>query len=171
MKGPGMRLDLDVRRHWRCGVCGAERRTPGKRTVVTCHVCKDDKLMSLVEPQRPPRAIPEPLDMLIDLHPDDVDVPAVTEVESAPIVEEPTVQKETSESPAAELAEATAPQKSKRKKRPDRKRSRRRTRSKSQEHESATDEASDKNPPSPQSSPRKTSSPSPPPSDSFGDGL
>jgi hypothetical protein len=76
MKGPGMRLDLDVRRHWQCPACGTERHTPGKVTFVRCHFCKDHPAMQLVEHQRPLRDPPPPLDLIIDLHPEDVDAPA-----------------------------------------------------------------------------------------------
>ena len=51
MKGPGLRLELDVRRLWRCAVCHTERHTPGQVTSVRCHFCQDHPPMTLVEPQ------------------------------------------------------------------------------------------------------------------------
>ncbi len=75
MKGPGMRLDLDVRRLWRCPSCGAERRTSGDRTVLRCAACSDHPLMALIEGARPVRPAAQPLDLTIELHPDDVDAP------------------------------------------------------------------------------------------------
>jgi hypothetical protein len=71
-----MRLDLDVRRHWQCPACGTERHTSGQVTFVRCHFCKDHRAMSLIEQPRPPRTPSPPLDLIIDLHPDDVDAPA-----------------------------------------------------------------------------------------------
>jgi type IV secretory pathway VirB10-like protein len=75
-----MRLDLDVRRRWRCPACGTERHTPGQVTFVRCHFCKDHPAMSLVEQPRPLREPSPPLDLIIDLHPDDVDAPAFVPV-------------------------------------------------------------------------------------------
>ncbi len=75
MKGPGMRLDLDVRRLWRCPSCDAERRTPGDRTALHCTICSDHPLMALIERTRPVRPVAQPLDSTIEIHPDDVDAP------------------------------------------------------------------------------------------------
>jgi hypothetical protein len=75
-----MRLDLDVRRLWRCPVCSTKRHAPGHVTFVRCHFCKEHPAMHLVERRRPDRAPPPPLDMIIDLHPDDVDAPAFVPV-------------------------------------------------------------------------------------------
>ncbi len=72
MKGPGLRLSLDVRRLWRCPSCGAERRTGGERTTVGCHQCANGRLMHLVDRERPPRHAPRPLDLVIAYEPDDL---------------------------------------------------------------------------------------------------
>jgi len=55
MKGPGIRIDLDVRRLWRCPRCGDERKATG---TVTARVCSRAECagvwMRLVEPLRKP---------------------------------------------------------------------------------------------------------------------
>jgi type IV secretory pathway VirB10-like protein len=120
MKGPGMRIDLDVRRHWRCPGCGTERHTPGQVTFVRCHFCKDHPAMSLLEQPRPLREPSPPLDLIIDLHPDDVDAPAfvpvhLREPEPTPpaetitqILAEPPSAPEQPPEPAAAAAEEAA---------------------------------------------------------------
>jgi hypothetical protein len=62
MKGPGMRLDLDIRRVWRCPACGTEMRGEGKEVGRTCHCTKEGVAMRLVELPRPKPVvrIPEP---------------------------------------------------------------------------------------------------------------
>lgn len=58
MRGPGIRLDLDVRRVWRCPQCGKQRRVGGEVTTVTC-TC--GKPMQLVEEGRRRFREPQPL--------------------------------------------------------------------------------------------------------------
>jgi hypothetical protein len=58
MRGPGYRLDLDVRRVWRCPRCGKERRLGGEVTAVTC-ICGQS--MNLVEERRPRGHTVQPL--------------------------------------------------------------------------------------------------------------
>ena len=50
MKGPGFRLDLDVRRRWECPACGRDIRLPGNVTQADCP-CRGDEpvAMRLVE--------------------------------------------------------------------------------------------------------------------------
>jgi hypothetical protein len=50
MKGPGFRLDLDVRRLWECPSCGRRMKFGGSVTQVDCD-CRSDKplAMRLVE--------------------------------------------------------------------------------------------------------------------------
>ncbi len=48
MKGPGFRRDLDVRRTWRCPICGTERKLPGDQTAVRCGCRPDGGWMTLV---------------------------------------------------------------------------------------------------------------------------
>ena len=172
MKGPGLRLELDVRRVWRCAECGAERRTSGDRTIVPCHVCKSWKLMSLVEPHRAPRTLPEPLDLLIELHPDDVDVVASIPAEPIPNLDESMIQLATvEESPLPEVD--TSSENPIEDKRREGKKSRRRSRKKNSNDQpakpSATDDTSSRS-----ESPLKDTSltlKSPSPTDSFGEGL
>ena len=64
MKGPGLRIDLDVRRVWRCAKCGRTTRTAGQVTAQRCG-CGDDSQWMRLEPpvkREPWRAPPrEPL--------------------------------------------------------------------------------------------------------------
>ncbi len=174
-----MRLDLDVRRVWRCPECGIERRSSGDRTVMACHVCKSSQLMSLVDPQRASRSIAPPLDLVIGLHPDDVDVPPLEPLETAPeTVEsttEPVALSDAQESVTTETAPPpdTARQKPDSGKRSDRKKGRRRSRQKSGKQSQtspapAQSESSDPETSSPVSSPSSSKAS---PSDSFGSGL
>lgn len=64
MKGPGFRIDLDVRRVWRCPRCGRLARTAGGITAQRCHCAEDGTWMQLQppvkrEPFRPPPRSPE----------------------------------------------------------------------------------------------------------------
>lgn len=68
MRGPGYRLDYDIRRLWRCPRCNAERRVAGTVTTVRCLRCQGDVQLALVQerldtfaPRLPPAPIPEPL--------------------------------------------------------------------------------------------------------------
>lgn len=51
MKGPGFRLDLDVRRMWECPVCGRRLKFTGSVAQVACD-CRVDTppIMRLIEP-------------------------------------------------------------------------------------------------------------------------
>ena len=49
MKGPGMRLDLDIRRVWRCPACGREARSEGQIVTRFCGCTKEGVAMRLVE--------------------------------------------------------------------------------------------------------------------------
>lgn len=71
MRGPLVRLNLDVRRLWCCPQCGYERRVPADQTAVHCH-CSDDKpFMQLVEGLRPARPVPEILPPYFEYEDDD----------------------------------------------------------------------------------------------------
>lgn len=48
MRGPGLRLPLEVRRTWRCPRCGAERKVPGDVVQVRCLCVPDGVTMKLV---------------------------------------------------------------------------------------------------------------------------
>jgi hypothetical protein len=72
MKGPGLRIDLDVRRHWRCPRCSRERRAAANVTSVTCGCVPDNPQMQLVEAQRRVRPEPQPLDLVLNI---DLDAP------------------------------------------------------------------------------------------------
>jgi hypothetical protein len=45
MRGPGYRLDLDVRRTWTCPQCGAVRKAMGEVTSLECVTCNPGRLM------------------------------------------------------------------------------------------------------------------------------
>lgn len=75
MRGPGLRVLCDVRRTWECPQCGYRRRAPQTETVVHCKCDKSQPQMKLIEPQRRVRGEPEPLDVFIEMHPDDVGKP------------------------------------------------------------------------------------------------
>lgn len=49
MRGPGLRLPLEVRRTWRCPRCGTERKVPGDIVQVRCQCVPDGVTMKLVQ--------------------------------------------------------------------------------------------------------------------------
>ena len=61
MKGPGLRIEIDVRRAWRCPVCGQSARLTMDITAPRCPCVRDGVPMKLAEGQRPGR---------LDLRPD-----------------------------------------------------------------------------------------------------
>jgi hypothetical protein len=81
MKGPGLRIDIDVRRVWRCPVCGTMRRTPGDVTTLRCGCKPGGTLMQPVESRRRDRPVPQAVDPYIE-----IDLDAPVEGESAPSV-------------------------------------------------------------------------------------
>jgi hypothetical protein len=62
MKGPGMRLDLDVRRVWECPECRRQLRSEGQATARLCNCTREGVTMRLVELPRPKPTVrvPEP---------------------------------------------------------------------------------------------------------------
>jgi hypothetical protein len=101
MKGPGMRLDLDVRRVWECPECHRRLRSDGGVVTRICGCTRDGVPMRLVELPRPkpPVRLPDPArseadenqlaDFPTDIpvhppvkrappaNPDDADIPAI----------------------------------------------------------------------------------------------
>ena len=55
MKGPGLRIEIDVRRAWRCPTCGQNQRWPTDITAPRCFCVRDGVAMKLAEGQRPGR--------------------------------------------------------------------------------------------------------------------
>ena len=55
MKGPGLRIDVDVRRAWRCPVCGQNQRLTMDITAPRCLCVRDGVPMKLAEGLRPGR--------------------------------------------------------------------------------------------------------------------
>lgn len=55
MKGPGLRIEIDVRRAWRCPTCGQSQRLTMDITAPRCFCVRDGVPMKLVEGQRPDR--------------------------------------------------------------------------------------------------------------------
>jgi hypothetical protein len=66
MRGPGIRLDLDVRRKWLCPVCGMERKTQGDVTAVECQCSPAAPQMRLIDSIRTPRPERKPYDPYLD---------------------------------------------------------------------------------------------------------
>src|SRR5262249_17022825 len=65
VKGPGLRIDLDVRRVWRCAKCGKSIRTPAHVVSQRCGCSEPGQWMRLEppvkrEPFRPPPREPIP---------------------------------------------------------------------------------------------------------------
>jgi len=103
VKGPGLRIDLDVRRMWRCAKCGKTVRTPVQVVSQRCS-CSDAPWMTLQppvkrEPFRPPLREPLP-----EEDPVAEQAVAVTIADPAPIVGQPPVT-----SPVTEALPAAAP--------------------------------------------------------------
>ncbi len=71
MKGPGIRIDLDVRRIWTCPTCGAIRKTGGEIGAVRCQ-CADEAWMLLQEPPRRRDLIPPPKSIMAEMSPADL---------------------------------------------------------------------------------------------------
>lgn len=55
MKGPGLRIEIDVRRAWRCPTCGQGARLTMDITAPRCPCVRDGVPMKLAEGQRPGR--------------------------------------------------------------------------------------------------------------------
>ena len=53
MKGPGNRVDLDVRRLWRCPRCGREQKAGGQVVSVTCHCAGAERVFMVLQPPAP----------------------------------------------------------------------------------------------------------------------
>ena len=59
IKGPGLRIDLDVRRVWKCSKCDSTRKTEGIVVAQKCGCSEGGDWMQLVEEQKPlPAAAP-----------------------------------------------------------------------------------------------------------------
>jgi hypothetical protein len=126
MKGPGMRLDLDVRRVWRCPACGHERRTSGDRTIVPCTTCPERPLMSLVERKRSPRPLRPLPDVLIAFDLDEADLLSLDSPAAPP--ETATSPTEVTSRTEHEASHETAPQVEPSERQPKKRQRRRRTR-------------------------------------------
>lgn len=57
MKGPGVRLDLDVRRVWECPQCGRISKSDGSRVARRCACTDEGVWMRLVRDGRPGRPL------------------------------------------------------------------------------------------------------------------
>lgn len=63
MRGPGYKLTGDVRRQWRCPLCGSERKLQGDITSLMCG-CRDGAWMQIVSEQiLVPRPLQRPSDV------------------------------------------------------------------------------------------------------------
>ncbi len=63
MKGPGVRVDLDVRRTWRCPKCGRVLRAAGQVVAVPCSCAPERTWMTLEQPPPRPRYVPPPREL------------------------------------------------------------------------------------------------------------
>ncbi len=61
MKGPGMRLALDVRRVWECPECGHRRKTDGHVVAKRCNCQKEGVSMRLIEERGPMKSSAAPV--------------------------------------------------------------------------------------------------------------
>ncbi len=91
MKGPGMRLDLDVRRVWKCPACGKEARTDGRSVSKTCPCTREGVAMRLVElpREKPTVRIPDPPAAEPDFADFPTDIPVHPPVKRPPAGDEP----------------------------------------------------------------------------------
>jgi hypothetical protein len=92
IKGPGLRIEMDVRRCWRCPACGREARVPAWETAVRCECRSPGVWMKLIEPT--PRPAPYV-------------APPLYEDEDSPDTEQSSA--ESTESPGEELLEQSEP--------------------------------------------------------------
>ena len=60
MKGPGLRIEIDVRRAWRCPTCGQNQRWPTDITAPRCFCVRDGVPMKLAEGLRTGRGYLRP---------------------------------------------------------------------------------------------------------------
>ncbi|REJ70937.1 MAG: hypothetical protein DWQ34_23735 [Planctomycetota bacterium] len=87
MRGPGMRLDYDMRRTWRCPACGSERKAGGRVTSLPCRCSGDEVWMKLIEVRRWRPPDPKPIDPYVDFEFSEEE--AAPEPKPAPIVTPP----------------------------------------------------------------------------------
>jgi len=64
VKGPGIRLDLEVRREWECPLCGKRRRATGDVVALRCGCTRDKESMKLLEGQRQTRSFAEVIERI-----------------------------------------------------------------------------------------------------------
>ena len=62
MKGPGIRLDLDVRRIWECPRCNKRRKTDGEVVSLVCKCTREGEQMRLIEGRRAVRSFADVID-------------------------------------------------------------------------------------------------------------
>lgn len=108
MKGPGNRIDLDVRRIWKCSRCGRVAKYLGDVVALRCSCGAEPAWMQLSDAPRRPRAVQHAV-----VHPADAGAAADASDERqrvargepavAPVVTEPQPAAEPSEVPAAEV--------------------------------------------------------------------
>jgi hypothetical protein len=100
IKGPGLKISLDVRRQWQCPACDYRAKMPGNRVAERCPHCTDVVWLQLVEKQRVWKefTVPHATDIEIDLDDEEeiAESPAETTAQTAVSDEPP------GEAPAAE---------------------------------------------------------------------
>lgn len=78
MRGPGVRIQNDVRRLWRCPACSRERKVPATQTTVLCSCRQPAPQMQLIEGKRYAKPTPPELDLVMteeDCGPEEAAVP------------------------------------------------------------------------------------------------
>jgi|GEM_PF-3540526 len=101
IKGPGLRIEMDVRRCWRCPACGREARVPAWETALRCACRSPGVWMKLIEPTpRPTPYVAPPLYDDADTH-----APEEPEMEAAP-ADEPAGEAHSDNGPDAPPPEA-----------------------------------------------------------------
>jgi hypothetical protein len=85
MKGPGNRIELDVRRIWECPQCHKQRRTSGEVASLRCGCTSGGENMRLVEKQRLVRSFADVIERVT--HVPDTDESEQPSAELAPEIE------------------------------------------------------------------------------------
>ncbi len=109
MRGPGLRASVDVRRTWRCPVCGYERRADGRLTSIRCQ-CAGSPFMQLADEPRFRRLQNRPVNTYVNaddlLGPPDPAPQAPPSTDSAPV--SPAAESIAAEPISTSFAEVTA---------------------------------------------------------------
>lgn len=98
MKGPGLRIRLDVRRVWKCPQCGKQIRLPGQQVSYPCPCTSPPTWMHLLPDPKPP-----------EYHFEKISIPEPVEEEPLPEPERPPLPQQPTEETAETTADASRP--------------------------------------------------------------